>query len=534
MQKSAALSLFPLVILAGCGGGGGGTAAPPPPPQPSVQLAVTSGAVAADLAPGDELPVTVSGTWVGTRVEAPALFLAVRDAAGRFAATDAVAVDASGKFALTLPTQPTLKAGSYTGTLEVRACQDAKCATVYPSGTTAVNYALTVTQPADWLTHQHDAGHSGYVPLYLNPARFAQAWTWNRASGSEPIGGINEVAVSNGRVYVTNDVYFGPGTLYALDAATGTESWRATLASQAPSLSGPAVGHGLVVATVGGHENSAVWAFDAATGTFHHKSAFSSQWPNYLPPVVDGDAIFAASGYYTGEVDAYSVTDGARLWSYAANQGPSDMFAPAVDSKYVYHDAASALHVFDRATGAKVAVIDDPFGSGSGYSYHGTPLVGGHDNVIAFAGGTFSGRAASSAEQFEQRVLSSFDIANRKFGWATQNAYLTAPALAKGVLYAARNEPMSFDAIDEATGKVLWSWAPSGGKDQGFHRNVVVTRNLAFVSTDVAVYAIDLATHKPVWSYPKPGMLALSADGMLFVATGARLSDGGLVAIKLR
>ena len=93
---------------------------------------------------------------------------------------------------------------------------------------------------------------------------------------------------------------------------------------------------------------------------------------------------------------------------------------------------------------------------------------------------------------------------------------------------------MSFDAINEATGEVLWSWVPSGNGDTSFHRNVVVTRNMVFVSTDVAVYALDLATRTPVWSYPKPGMLAISADRTLYIATGARESDGHLVAVKMK
>jgi outer membrane protein assembly factor BamB len=93
---------------------------------------------------------------------------------------------------------------------------------------------------------------------------------------------------------------------------------------------------------------------------------------------------------------------------------------------------------------------------------------------------------------------------------------------------------MSLDAIDEATGQVLWSWAPTGNEDTTFHRNIVVTRNILFVSTDKSVYALDLATKTPVWSYPQPGMLAISADRTLYIATGASESNGSLVAVKLK
>jgi outer membrane protein assembly factor BamB len=162
-------------------------------------------------------------------------------------------------------------------------------------------------------------------------------------------------------------------------------------------------------------------------------------------------------------------------------------------------------------------------------------MLGGRNNVIAFAGSAFSGRANANSEQYDQRVLSSFNIGTKAWEWATQNAYLTQPAVAKGVIYAGRNRPMSLDAIDETSGKILWSWAPTPELgDTEFHRNIIVTRNLLFVGTNTGVYAVDLATHKPVWRYAATGMMAISANRTLYIATGATTSDGKLVAIKLK
>lgn len=188
-----------------------------------------------------------------------------------------------------------------------------------------------------------------------------------------------------------------------------------------------------------------------------------------------------------------------------------------------------ALFLIDRVTGTTSATITDPFGSNPDEDYHGAPMIGGRNNVFTFAGG-----ASSNVEQYEQRVFSSFNINTKSYEWSTSYAYLTAPAVANGLIYAARNSPMSLDAIDEATGKVLWGWAPSGNGDASFHRNIVVTRNILFLSTDKAVYALDLATKMPVWSNPTPGMLAISADRTLYIATGARESTGRLVAVKLK
>lgn len=101
------------------------------------------------------------------------------------------------------------------------------------------------------------------------------------------------------------------------------------------------------------------------------------------------------------------------------------------------------------------------------------------------------------------------------------------------MVYAARNSPATLDALSEANGQVLWSWTPPAG-DTSFHRNILVTHNLVFVSTDQHVYAIDQSTHQAVWNIPSPGTLALSRNGVLLITTGATISDGNLVEIKLQ
>ena len=115
--------------------------------------------------------------------------------------------------------------------------------------------------------------------------------------------------------------------------------------------------------------------------------------------------------------------------------------------------------------------------------------------MLSFSGLGFQRPAASSSEQYESRVIVSYDIAKQAYAWRTQNSYLTHPALANGVVYAARNAPATLDAMSEVDGHIEWSWTPPAG-DSSFHRNIVVTRNLLFVSTDVNVYAIDLV-HAP-------------------------------------
>jgi outer membrane protein assembly factor BamB len=97
------------------------------------------------------------------------------------------------------------------------------------------------------------------------------------------------------------------------------------------------------------------------------------------------------------------------------------------------------------------------------------------------------------------------------------------------VVYAVNNLPLRLEARAEADGTLLWSWALPSGSDTQFVSEVLLTKNLAFVSTDRATYAVDLATHEPVFSYPASGKLALSANAILYIHNST-----DLIALNLK
>ena len=490
-------------------------------------MSLTTPSLDQSLAAGDEVELSGAGSWSGNNLPNEP-FLQLQDSAGKFTLPRPARL-ADSKFSFAFESPATLLPGVHTGTLTVRACKDEACAEAYAGAVGNVAYRLNVTKVPDWATFQGNAAHTGYVPVTLNPAKFRQAWTWSRQM-DDPIGGINSVVAADGKVFVTKDVYFGEGVACALDEANGTVTWHRSLGS-VPAMNPPAVADGRLYFSTTGHQDTFLWTLDAATGAFVRKSQFEGQWPNILAPTIYDGQAYVNGGYYGGQVYAFSLTDGSltKAWSTA---GDDDMSTPAVDADHVYYYTGSGLQIWSRRTHGSVAFISDPFATNWGYSYHAAPALGSRQNVVAFAGSAFSGRASANVEQFEDRVLSSFNVASKSFEWATSSAYKTAPAIAEGVIYAAGGSPLTLDALDEATGRVLWSWKGGNG-DASFHRNIIVTRNLLFVSTDRAVYAVDLKTHLPVWSYPEPGMLALSASRMLYIATGARESNGKLVAIKL-
>ncbi len=75
----------------------------------------------------------------------------------------------------------------------------------------------------------------------------------------------------------------------------------------------------------------------------------------------------------------------------------------------------------------------------------------------------------------------------------------------------------------------------SDASETGFIGNLVVSNNMLFLSTNRRTHAIDLASHTSVWHYGKPGHKAISAQGVLYIATtdSTGVSDRGLTAINL-
>ena len=58
---------------------------------------------------------------------------------------------------------------------------------------------------------------------------------------------------------------------------------------------------------------------------------------------------------------------------------------------------------------------------------------------------------------------------------------------------------------------------PACGKAGNRNRIAIKIEIAAFISTNLSTYAVDLTTHKTVWSYPVTGNLALSSNGVLYL-----------------
>ena len=208
---------------------------------------------------------------------------------------------------------------------------------------------------------------------------------------------------------------------------------------------------------------------------------------------------------------------------------PYEQWTPAVNTDYViaytgpydYFIAFNSLNVFDRLTGEFEFSIPDPnfvWKEFDQFSMDLAPVLSSQNNVIVINGGR----------------LISFDLAKQKIGWEIPKkegdlgSFSGQPSLANGIIYAVAEGYLH--ALDESDGSSIEGWLPWQPPLAGesIVTPMIVTDNLIFVSTESTTYAVDLASQTEVWSYPAGGHLALSDDGVLYIAT----AEGILHAIS--
>jgi len=136
--------------------------------------------------------------------------------------------------------------------------------------------------------------------------------------------------------------------------------------------------------------------------------------------------------------------------------------------------------------------------------------------------------------------LIDFNVNTSAIAWEVAGDYTGNPVYSSGTVYTTNVSPIQLEARSETDGSLQWSWVPPGTNAAPFteafiYIPLLLTNDLLFVSTNLAVYAIEPSTRAVVWSYPSPGRMAISANGILYIATTDMdgQSDGRIVAINL-
>jgi hypothetical protein len=196
---------------------------------------------------------------------------------------------------------------------------------------------------------------------------------------------------------------------------------------------------------------------------------------------------------------------------FFANENQTSEWAAAADSSAVYVYDGN-LHVQDLLTGVVTKQISDPTFTNYIYEIRGAPVLGAPGSVFVanYANSVLNGGTIGN-------TLLNFRTDTGVIAWQVPGCYPTTPAYNAGVVYAVNQIPFRLEARAEADGSLLWSWTPPNPAESQFVSEVLLTKNLAFVSTDRSTYAIDLATHQASFSYPASGKLALSANAILYI-----------------
>lgn len=483
----------------------------------------------------DEVPTLQLGaTLAGTGLQYPQII----DPTGVFQPNPPTNVSGSGLTA-TLFLRDALAPGTYAGNLELRVCRDLACTQQMPGSPVLVPYAITLKASTnltplvraagvgEWAQYQANAAHTGYVPVTLDASKFNRRWRWGVPGGAMAGGQLQPVVTSAGTVYAVTSGSFQTASIHALAEHDKSTRWSHDFGSIF-AANPPSTDAGMLYLATSGHSDTFMWGFDGTTGGLNFRTAFGSQWEHYLAPAVANGAVYTNGGSYGGLL-SFSVSDGAQNWF--ANLSQVDQWTPAVDGSHAYAFMPTGLHVINAATGVAEFVIADPGNTVGGYSVYGAPMIIGSGNVVMINGQGSGGLV---------NRLVNFDIAARGIKWSVPGSFSMAPAFAKGVIYTVNGAQL--EARSDVDGSRLWSWFPDEASTDPFGvsygsqagRNIIVTDNLAFVSTSTRVYAVDLVTHKTVWTFDQQGLLALSPNGVLYIATAATSNlPASLYAINL-
>jgi hypothetical protein len=541
-MNSRFAGLLVVAVLAGCGGsdgvggmggtgGSGDTGGSPPPPPQGAGMAVLSGDLARQVALSTsvslEIVVRPGFTPSGT------LYVQAEDKDNLVLPDVQVTARQDGTWALSADTRTSAPAGHYKGELTLKLCADKDCAVRQAVPAVSVPYDIAVvrsgsawpgdnlkpinrwTDVPDWSMFQGNAAHTGYVPVELKPDQFSLRWKTGPiqssglgASGSEVPG----LTAANGLIYTS-----APSALKARTEFDGSTVWTYDLSTlRWPSVNAPAISGGVLYMAAGQQESTFMFGLDAATGALRFKTPMGSQWESYLAPVVLNGAVYTNAGTYGGMYGF--TTEGEQLF-FVSSLPQVSMWTPAADDKALYAYVGNKLVMFEQKTGVELSHIDTlSTGGGGGYDIQGSAVLGSPGCVFA---------AYYSA--WSSNELLKFNTDKGYVDWRIPGSYRVTPGYAGGVVFAPNRDPFRLEARAESDGALLWSWTPPIAGESTWLSSPIITRNLLFVSTDFVTYAVDLRSHKVVWSYPLAGKLALTQSGVLYIQ-----SREALVAVTLK
>ena len=541
--KQAALRLrggrhWPLWMVLGlsaCGGGGGGGFFG----DQDIQAAMTLSQVklSCDRSPGEGCDdMSVTARLASSLVDQRPLWTEKPAPGGIPALASAERQKQSdGSWLLTFTPVPGLAPGTYTGEVEFSIFE--LLTSTYRPVRSAYKISVAGKQgkldplrrlagAPDWEGYNGNAAHTGLVPVTLDPAKFSRRWTWI-GPRTTYASDISPVVSANGLVYFSSYQTLvsdqgqprskvGTGVT-ALAEADGGQQWNYQESSADLAFGPPAVsGAQLALMT----DQSTVLLLDAVGGTRPLKvkqtvaeRALTSMASQTAPTLFDGNV------YIGGNTEVMSVDArvAAKRWSTSLGLGPlatAGEWTPAVNAGMAYANIDGEFSAYRAADGVKLFGVAVPGASAGGLnksSLNQAPLL-----VDAHSALLLNQRRGDHTPL--DNSLSLVDLNSRALRWTVKGQFTTQPVAGNGVIYVGNHASGQLEARAVGDGALLWSWALAGAGEERFMGDLLLTNNLLFVAAGRNTYAIDLATRKTAWTYRMSGTLALSPNGVLYIA----------------
>lgn len=503
-NKTFAALVASALLAAGCGGGGGGgsdqgggsaTAS-------NSWLQFTPSSVDVNTVEGFLQEFTVVGK--SSKTIAQTINVGIVDKTGLIQPAVELKAISPLEYSVKMKLAATLKPGSYSTRLEVRLCEDNPLTCTKPIDGSPWYVPLNVTVKAatnltpltklpggaTWYGYGGSTARTNYISGNFDPAKFSTRFIYAFDTMYEsPKGGM---FIDDGIVYMN----VSQEHIRAIDESSGKVLWDKTLGANRPMSVPAVVGERLYVAINEGKAQLQV--FDKKTGV--SDGAFDiGSFDNRGGVAVHSGGLLFSNGSI---IKRANPTTRQVVWETATSTEPALITA---DADNIFAFLGSNLRTFRASDGATISEQSTSSAKCSDPHIHATDGKGMLYGVC------------STVE------LRAIDTIKKQSIWSASGFFRGEVALAGSTLYTLNSDVL--EARNAVDGKVVWSIKLVQGTDALRElSHVLVTDNLVFVSSDGPsateagkTVAVDLMTHKVVWSYPHGGGLALSANGVLYI-----------------
>jgi outer membrane protein assembly factor BamB len=517
--KSLSSTVLFAMVLTACGGGSSGSPELPPVDLP---LTVTAVRMTTDSVEGNPYLVILEVT---EKAGAQTAFFKVVPDSAVFEKVHIWNVDGITRVGIDIAASA--KAGHYTGYNDIKVCRDVECAKEFPGSPVRLPYDVTVKRvtgqvtpfklsplsalpgASDWATYQGNASHTAYQPVTLNANAFSPRWKLDGVQFNGNMILPSTIVTGSGRAFAALNLGLPDYTIRAyaaLNEADGSASWSKIFSpeervygAQPPAYANGRVYGVLQIGSTRVYTPGQLTAFDAMSGDTMFKTGLQNIFGEHpMAPVPYSNKIYTTDTQ--GQLFAIDASTGSHPPAlYIQAQG----LAPAVDEQSIYVYANKQLNVIDTTTGVNKDKLGE-FVQDKAKRFNVSPVIGNSGLVFA-----------TDTQDPQNNTIALFDTASKSVRWSVNGNYPGNPAYVDATLFAANNKLGRLEALNELDGSLAWSW--SRPVNETFANDVLVTKNLVFVSTNIATYAIDRNSHQQVWSYPASGSLAVSANGILYI-----------------